>query len=224
MFWLPDNEHVFPHPTLADQTGVLALGGDLSPSRLITAYLFGIFPWYDKSEPIVWWCLDPRLVLYPSKVKISKSMRSILKREIFKITFNKSFDQVIEHCAEAPRTGQQGSTWIHQDMIKAYKSLHKSGVAVSVEAWKDNALVGGLYGISLGKVFFGESMFSLQSNASKAAFITLAKKLFKQEFLLIDCQQDTPHMRSLGAELMPGEKFQEVLRKNRKLYLSQQNS
>lgn len=221
MFWLPADELIFPHPMLADQSGVLALGGDLSLSRLITAYLFGIFPWYDKSEPIVWWCLDPRLVLYPSKVKISKSMRAILKKEIFKITFNKAFDQVIEFCAAAPRTGQQGNTWIHQDMIKAYKSLHKAGIALSVEAWKNGELVGGLYGLSLGKIFFGESMFSLQSNASKAAFITLANELLKQDFLLIDCQQDTPHMRSLGGELISGENFQEELRKNRALYLSQ---
>ncbi len=219
MFWLPSDELIFPHPTLANPSGVLAIGGDLSLSRLITAYLFGIFPWYDRSEPIIWWSLNPRLVLYPSRVKISKSMRSILKKEIFEITFNQSFDQVIEQCAAAPRTGQPGSTWIHQDMISAYKSLHRAGVALSVETWKEGELVGGLYGLSLGKIFFGESMFSKKSNASKAAFITLANDLVNKEFLLIDCQQDTPHMRSLGAELISGKKFQEVLRENRKLYL-----
>lgn len=219
MFWLSPDHLIFPHPFLAHRSGVLALGGDLSTERLILAYLYGIFPWFGAEEPIVWWFLQPRLVIRPPQVKISKSMRSIINKQVYTITYDDAFEQVINQCATVPRPGQEGSTWIHQEMIDAYLQLSRLGVAQSVEAWRDGELVGGLYGVSLGKVFFGESMFSLRPNASKAAFIALAQKLDQEGFLLIDCQQDTPHMRSLGGELMVQDTFFELLAENRKIYL-----
>jgi len=191
------DEMIFPPVELADESGILAIGGDLSPERLLSAYGQGIFPWYSDDEPILWWSPNPRFVLFPPEINVSRSMRQVLKRKYFHITIDKAFNEVISQCSE-PRMGQPG-TWITDDMKKAYQKLHDMGYAHSVEAWHDNELVGGLYGISLGSYFFGESMFTKVSNASKAAFITFAKKLDDLNFSMIDCQVHTDHLSSLGA-------------------------
>ena len=217
--WLPTNELVFPHPKMKAAEGILAVGGDLSSERIITAYLHGIFPWYNEDEPILWWFLAPRLILIPEKIKISKSMRNIINRNVFRCTVNQAFDQVINACSGILRPGQS-DTWIHPDMRLAYSNLHELGVAWSVETWMNGELVGGLYGLNLGKIFFGESMFARESNASKFALIYLAQKLYREGYMFLDCQQDTPHLRTLGAELMGEDDFLMSLRKNRKIYLA----
>ena len=204
---------VFPHPLAAQQDGLLAIGGDLSSTRLILAYHFGIFPWYHEGEEILWWSPDPRCVLFPDDLIIHKSMRSVLRKRPFQVTFNQAFASVIDHCKITKRKGQDG-TWITEEMSSAYIGLHHLGHAHSVEVWSGKDLVGGLYGIILGKIFFGESMFSLVPNASKCGFIHLVQQLRKQDFQLIDCQQDTPHMRSLGATVISREAFFNLLRKN----------
>ncbi|WP_423242476.1 leucyl/phenylalanyl-tRNA--protein transferase [Zhouia spongiae] len=200
----------FPDPEEATSEGLLAFGGDLSHERLVYAYKNGIFPWFDEGSVILWWCPDPRMVLYPEDLKVSKSMRSILKKNVFKVTFNKDFEGVINNCASMRRTGQD-DTWITEDMKKAYMKLYELGYAMSVEVWKDESLVGGVYGVDLGDVFCGESMFARESNASKAGFITLVKHLRKKNYKLIDCQVYTDHLASLGAVEIPRNEFLKII-------------
>lgn len=200
----------FPDPSLADEDGLLAIGGDLSPERLVLAYQTGIFPWFSGTIPM-WYCPDPRFVLFPSELHISHSMRQLFRVQAFQVTVNQCFPEVIESCRRVHRPGQDG-TWITPAMLQAYRKLHDLGFAVSVEAWKDGMLAGGLYGIRLGAFFFGESMFSRQSNASKYAFISYVKRLEQEGVRLIDCQVFTPHLESLGARHMPRDWFLEQLR------------
>ncbi|MGB0897199.1 MAG: leucyl/phenylalanyl-tRNA--protein transferase [Flavobacteriaceae bacterium] len=203
------NHHItFPNPREANEDGLLAIGGDLSTERLLIAYNQGIFPWFNNDEPILWWSPDPRMVVFPNELHISKSMKVLLKQQKFTVTKNKAFRKVIEHCAEIKRQGQSG-TWITDEMIQAYIKLHELGKATSIEVWLDNELVGGLYGIDLNdkKIFCGESMFSLVSNASKIAFITLVQQLKAKEYNLIDCQVYTRHLESLGAREISRDEF-----------------
>lgn len=203
----------FPHPSLADKDGLLAVGGDLSPDRLLLAYYNGIFPWYNDGEPILWWSPNPRMVVKPKAVHISKSMRKLLRDEAFTVTHNQNFLEVMLACKRTPRKDQHG-TWITQDMIAAYLKLHELGYAQSVEVWKDNKLVGGLYGVILKDkgVFCGESMFAAVSNASKYGFITLSRKLIQENYRLIDCQIYTDHLASLGAAELSREQFLDYLK------------
>ncbi|MBN1614719.1 MAG: leucyl/phenylalanyl-tRNA--protein transferase [Deltaproteobacteria bacterium] len=203
-------EPIFPPPELATKSGLLALGGDLSSERLLLAYRTGIFPWYAEGEPILWWSPDPRFVLFPEHLKVSKTMKPLLRRNDFTVTYDRSFREVVEACREPRR--HQGGTWITDEMARAYCRLHEQGFAHSVEAWRDGELAGGLYGVSLGGCFFGESMFTRVSNASKAAFITQTTKLAQLGFVLVDCQVFTPHLRSLGAEMIPRSHFLSLLR------------
>ena len=203
-------ELVFPDVELASPEGIVAVGGDLSPERLLLAYQSGIFPWYNEGEPIIWYSPDPRMVLFPNKLKISKSMHQIFRKDVFQITFNQNFKEVISQCKITNRKDQEG-TWITDEMQKAYLELHKLGIAKSVEVWQNDELIGGLYGIELGTVFCGESMFSKVSNASKVAFIHLTQKLKKENYKLIDCQVYTDHLASLGAEEIPRKKFIKIL-------------
>lgn len=205
------DEIIFPDPEESEKDGLLAVGGDLSLERLLTAYSEGIFPWYNEGEPILWWCPKPRFILKPSEVKISKSMKKILKKKEFDIKFNKNFEEVIENCSNPEMRKDQDGTWITEDMKKAYINLHKYGYAISVESYKDGELVGGLYGVMIGKCFFGESMFSKVSNASKAALISLAQKLEKLKFEFIDCQVYTPHLESMGARMVEWPEFKKML-------------
>jgi len=200
---------IFPPVELADESGILAVGGDLSEERLIEAYSRGIFPWYSPGEPILWWSPDPRFILYPKEIKVSRSMRQILKRETFTITFDQAFPEVIKNCSK-PREDELG-TWITDEMTDAYIKLHNVGLAHSVEAWQDGRLAGGLYGVSLGKTFFGESMFTHVSNASKACFIVLTRYLGEAGFPIIDCQVHTDHLASLGAHFIPRSDFLAVI-------------
>ena len=198
----------FPDPNLANAEGLLAVGGDLHAERLILAYQNGIFPWYNPSEPILWWSPDPRMVLFPEKLKVSKSMKKLFKNETFRVTTNQNFEAVIQQCAVIPRARQDG-TWITNEMIDAYLKLHKLGIAQSVEVWQEDKLVGGLYGIYLKeqKVFCGESMFTKVSNASKYGFIWWVKSLQEKGVRLVDCQIYTKHLASLGAEEISREAF-----------------
>jgi len=200
----------FPDPSLSEEDGLLAIEGDLSPERLLLAYSSGIFPWYSDDEPILWWSPDPRFVIHPSDIKISHSMKKILKKNTYRISFDTCFRNVISNCSS---TRSETGTWITNEMIEAYCRLHELGYAHSVETWHGDKLVGGLYGISIGKCFFGESMFSTMDNASKAAFITLSKVLDEKDFLIIDCQVHTNHLESLGATYISREKFLEIVRK-----------
>lgn len=195
------NELWFPPVTKSSSEGLLAVGGDLSASRLLLAYRSGIFPWYEKGDPVLWWIPDPRMVLFPEKLRVSKSLRQLLRKNVFTVTVNESFSEVIKQCAIAKRQGQE-DTWITEEMIAAYENLHSLGHAVSIEVWRDSQLVGGLYGIDLPerKVFCGESMFSKESNASKVGFYFLVQTLTKRQYNLIDCQVHTDHLESLGAE------------------------
>lgn len=197
----------------ANGIGLLAVGGDLSPERLMKAYTSGIFPWYESSQPILWWSPDPRMVLFPENLKISKSMKQLLKKDTFRVTYNSAFKEVVENCASVKREGQQG-TWITPQMQEAYLQLHERGVAKSVEVWQEDKLVGGLYGIYLKekKIFCGESMFAKASNASKYGFINLIQKLRTEGVRLVDCQVYTDHLASLGAEEIPREEFLEYLK------------
>lgn len=198
----------FPKVTEASSEGLLAVGGDLSSERLIHAYANGIFPWFEKEEPILWWAPDPRFVLFPEELKVSKSMRQVLKKKQFKVTENKDFPSVIEQCASAKREGQLG-TWITEDMIAAYIKLHKMGYAKSVEVWQNGNLVAGLYGVDLGnKLFCGESMFTKVSNGSKVGLITFIQN---SDYKLIDCQLHTNHLASLGAKHITRAKFHQFL-------------
>ncbi|MBR9985498.1 MAG: leucyl/phenylalanyl-tRNA--protein transferase [Desulfosarcina sp.] len=202
----------FPPPHLAIKEGLLAVGGDLSTDRLLLAYKSGIFPWYSSGEPILWWSPDPRLVLYPDELRISKSLRKVIKRKRFSITFDKDFGAVIQACADAKRSYGKG-TWITGEMKDAYCELYRRGYAHSVEAWQGETLAGGLYGISIGRVFFGESMFSRVSNASKVAFVALVENLRRLRFKLIDCQVRTDHLIRFGARELPRKLFLEQVEK-----------
>lgn len=212
-FLLQDSNYVFPHPYLADKDGFLAMGGDLSPERILSAYQFGIFPWYNDNTPILWFSTHPRLILYPEKLKVSKSMNQLLKKDAFRITIDTVFEKVITACALKKRNDQDG-TWITDSLKDSFIKLHELGYAHSVEVWDNNELVGGLYGLAMGKIFYGESMFANRSNASKYGFIKLIKLLKEKSFTLIDCQQDTPHLRSFGAELIKKESFFNALKAN----------
>lgn len=207
------NELVFPPTDMADEDGLLAIGGDLSTERLLLAYRSGIFPWYNEDEPICWWSPDPRFVLFPEELKVSSSMKTVLQNGRFRFTINKAFEKVIQHCKAVTRPGQEG-TWISPAMQKAYTRLHELGYAHSAEAWQNGELVGGLYGIRLGNMFFGESMFSLQPNASKFAFTNYVRQLQKEHIKLIDCQVYTSHLETLGARMIPRELFMQFLVNN----------
>ncbi len=204
-----NNNKNFPPVELATPEGIVAFGGDLSAERLLNAYSKGIFPWYSDDEPILWWSPDPRLVLFPDELKISKSLKKLLNKKKFKITFDKNFKGVINACRQ-PRKKEHG-TWITDDMINAYCKLHELGYAHSVEVWAEEELAGGLYGISLGRCFFGESMFSKISNTSKIALVYLVEKLKERNFLIIDCQVYSEHICSLGAKEIPRIEFIEIL-------------
>jgi len=204
------NENIFPPPELAEESGLLAVGGDLCEERLLLAYSMGIFPWYSGDDPILWWAPDPRLVLLPDDLNISRSLNQVINKGTFKVTMDTAFESVIKECATVHRK-DDGDTWITGDMIDAYIGLHKSGYAHSVESWYEGELVGGLYGISLGSAFFGESMFAKKSNASKVAFALLIQQLSKWNFTLIDCQITTAHLKSFGAIEISRSEFLEKL-------------
>lgn len=200
----------FPNLNFSNEDGILAIGGDLSTERLILAYKSGIFPWYNEGEPIIWYAPKKRMVLFPSELKVSKSMKQIIRNKKFEITYNQNFKKVIRHCKTIER-GDQFGTWITDEMEEAYLKLHQLGIAKSVEIWLDNKLVGGLYGIDLGHVFCGESMFNLVSNASKVAFISLVGKLEKENYKIVDCQVYNNHLASLGAREISRNEFMEIL-------------
>ena len=200
-----DKELYFPPVSLAEPDGLLAIGGDLSPERLLLAYKRGIFPWYE-GEYILWWSPDPRFILTPGELKISKSMNVLLKKDAFEFSINKAFEKVIRHCKNIKRPGQRG-TWITDEVEAAYIRMHQLGYAISAETWQEGALVGGAYGLKLGKIFFGESMFSEISNASKYAFIKLIQNLRQEGVALIDCQVYTEHLQSLGAKMITRSEF-----------------
>jgi leucyl/phenylalanyl-tRNA--protein transferase len=213
VFQLSNERIIFPSPEFADPDGLLAFGGDLSAERLLLAYRMGIFPWFSQDDPILWWSPDPRFVLFPKELKVAKSMRSYFNQKKFEVTFDQDFEQVIRACQSSTREGQNG-TWITPGIIEAYCQLHELGFAHSLEVWQDREIVGGLYGIALGKCFFGESMFTKVSNASKFGFITLVQKLERLGFWLVDCQQQTGHLQSLGARAIPRQAFLVILEKN----------
>ncbi len=206
------NELVFPDPLLAEEDGLLAVGGDLSIERLLLAYSNGIFPWFDEVSPILWWALNPRMVLIPTDFKVSKSLKQKIKKVDFSITFDNNFEGVIEQCSLVPRN-DQGGTWITEKMKQAYIDLHSAGFAHSVECYFENKVVGGLYGVSIGKAFFGESMFHHKTDASKIAFYALMQKLNSWGFHLIDAQMETPLLKSFGAKLIPFTEYQTILKK-----------
>lgn len=214
------SEIFFPPPQLAREDGLLAVGGDLSQTRLLTAYQMGIFPWYSKGDPILWWAPTPRLILLPTEFKLAKRLARDIKKGLFQFSMDHAFRDVIIQCASI-RTNQSEATWINQEMIEAYCLLHESGYAHSLECWQDGELAGGLYGISIGGAFFGESMFSKASNGSKAALAVLSQVLAAWEFDFIDCQMRTEHLISLGAKEIPGPVFfqwlqQTILKPDRK--------
>lgn len=197
---------VFPNPEDADESGLLAVGGDLKEERLLLAYENGIFPWFDEGQPVLWWSPPERMVLYPNDFKLSKSLKQSLKNKGFELRVDTAFERVIHKCAKNPRSDQDG-TWITEDIENAYSELHKLGYAHSFEIWQKNQLIGGLYGVSLGRAFFGESMFSEVSDASKAAFYYLTEFAKKHDFHFIDCQLHTDHLASLGANEIPRTQF-----------------
>jgi leucyl/phenylalanyl-tRNA--protein transferase len=216
IYLLSEDELQFPHPSLTSENGILAVGGDLSAERLILAYQYGIFPWFNEGDPILWWSPDPRFVLFPEELKVSRSMRPYFNQKKFGCTIDRDFGAVIRHCQQNRRGRQAGmGTWITEEMLEAYVRLHELGFAHSVEVWKGDELVGGLYGLAFGKCFFGESMFTKVSNASKFGFINLVRYLEERGFWLIDCQQETRHLASLGARSISREKFLSILEKNR---------
>lgn len=213
MIALDLNEISFPDPKLYHpEDGLMAYGGDLSPERIWFAYQLGIFPWFNPEDEILWWCPDPRFVLFPKELKISKSMKKILRDDVFTFTENKCFEEVIKNCAKINRKDQNG-TWLTEEMIKSYTQLHLFGKAKSIEVWQNNELVGGLYGLDLGNVFCGESMFAKVSNASKAGFIWFIEQ-YKSKFTVIDCQVYTHHLESLGAKEIPKQQFLDYLENN----------
>lgn len=204
---------VFPPPEYAAKNGLLAAGGDLCEKRLLLAYSMGIFPWYSEGGPILWWSPHPRLVLKPDELKIPRSLRQVIKKNIYKLTMDSNFEEVIRSCAEVHKE-RDGGTWITGEMIEAYVRLHHSGYAHSVEAWDGDGLAGGLYGVSLGNAFFGESMFTRKSNASKVAFVKLVQQLLKWNFTLIDCQMTTRHLLNFGAVEISRSRFAGILKKS----------
>ncbi len=206
-------EYPFPDPRKADAEGLVAHGGDLNPQRVLSAYAQGIFPWpYDAKTPLLWFSPDPRMVLRPSELHISRSLQRTIRQQQFEVRFDTAFEQVIKQCATIRRPGQRG-TWITQDMIQAYIELHEMGFAHSAEAWSEGKLAGGLYGVSMGAAFFGESMFAAQPNASKVAFVHLVRQLQAWDFQLFDCQIYTEHVARLGATPWPRTKFLKALAK-----------
>jgi leucyl/phenylalanyl-tRNA--protein transferase len=209
--WLDPRNYSFPspHSALDEPNGLLAAGGDLSPERILNAYYQGIFPWFNPGEPILWWSPSPRTVIYPNQLHLSRSLKKVLRKNVYRVSLDTAFKQVMEACA-APRVNASG-TWISKDIITAYSRLHQLGFAHSVEVWSETKLVGGLYGIALGKMFFGESMFSRADNASKVGFAHLARQLSLWDFPLIDCQVANDHLFSLGAVEIPRESFTEML-------------
>jgi leucyl/phenylalanyl-tRNA--protein transferase len=200
----------FPDPRHARRDGLLAVGGDLSPERLLAAYSLGIFPWYSEGEPILWWSTDPRLVLVPGEIHVPRRLARLLRRQHFRVTFDTAFGGVIRACAQTPRKQETG-TWILPEMVAAYETLHGLGFAHSAEAWLDGALAGGVYGVALGRAFFGESMFYRTPDAGKAAFVVLVEYLARQGFELIDCQMTTAHLLRFGAREVPRALFQKML-------------
>ncbi len=213
MIRLNSKEISFPNPELLNsESGVIAIGGDLSPERLLFGYQLGLFPWFNEGEEILWWCPNPRFVLFPDELKISKSMKKILRDEIFTFTENQCFKKVMEACRSTFRKDQDG-TWISGALIDSFEILHKNRFAKSIEVWQNNELVGGFYGIQIGKVFCGESMFSKVSNASKAGFINFVQKNL-ENFELIDCQIYSEHLESLGAKMIPKKEYLKILKEN----------
>lgn len=210
MYFL-SKELYFPPVSEASSEGILAVGGDLSSERLLLAYSNGIFPWFEEDEPILWWSPPQRMVVDPNEYKTAKSLRNILNRKIFEVTFNTNFSEVIKHCQTIKRKGQKG-TWITDSMYEAYLKLHNLGIAKSVEVWQQDKLVGGLYGVDLGKVFCGESMFSLVPNASKVAFVSLIEKLKQENYLLLDCQVHNNHLEKLGAFEITRDNYLKILK------------
>jgi leucyl/phenylalanyl-tRNA--protein transferase len=202
---------VFPDPSLADDGGLLAVGGDLRPERLLLAYSSGIFPWYSEGRPILWWCPAPRYVLLPEELHVGRSLKKAIKRAPFRLTMDEAFAQVVDRCAKVPRPGQ-GGTWITKDMRAAYLELHRRGIAHSIEAFEDDRLVGGLYGLAIGTVFFGESMFADAPDASKIAFARLVEQLRRWGFTLIDCQVYTEHLERFGARMLELDDFRARLK------------
>jgi leucyl/phenylalanyl-tRNA---protein transferase len=219
VFRLSD-EIVFPPPELAEEDGLLAVGGDLSVERLLLAYSMGIFPWYSDDSPILWWSPDPRIVLIPGDLRVSRSLRQTIKKETYRTTFDNAFERVIRNCAEAPRKDGAG-TWITEDMIEAYCRLHEEGFAHSVESWACDELAGGLYGVALGGVFYGESMFAKKSDASKVAFVKVVQQLTEWKFRIVDCQVTTRHLMSLGAKEVPRSEFLKIVKKALKVQTPQ---
>lgn len=211
--FLLSNDLVFPPVEMADEDGLLAIGGDLSTKRLLLAYQQGIFPWYSEQDPICWWCPDPRFVLFPDELKISRSMKRVLRSEPFGFTTNTAFAEVIRNCRTISRKDQDG-TWISAEVQNAYIRLHELGYAQSAEAWNNNELVGGIYGVRLGNIFFGESMFSRQTNASKFALARYVEQLKQEGVVLIDCQVYTLHLESLGARMILRKDFMRLLAEN----------
>ena len=203
----------FPTPHLASEDGLLAVGGDLSQERLLLAYRMGIFPWFSNNEPILWWSPDPRLVLYPHEIKISKTLRKIIKKDVFNVSMDLAFNEVINQCAQV-RVQKNEGTWIVRDMIDAYCNLHEAGFAHSVEVWHQGDLAGGLYGVSLGKCFFGESMFTRVSNASNVGLVKLLEHLKELSFDMIDCQVPTEHLIRFGARKIPRKLFLKQLERS----------
>lgn len=213
MIRLDENEISFPDPALYDgHDGIIAFGGDLSIERIWFAYQLGIFPWYNPDEEILWWCPDPRFVLFPEELKVSKSMRKILNRNVFTFTENQNFREVIKSCQEISRKGQSG-TWLSDELMESFIKLHEYGLAKSIEVWQEGKLVGGFYGLQIGNIFCGESMFAKVSNASKAGFIHFVESN-KDNLELVDCQSHTEHLESLGARMIPKKEFLKTLHEN----------
>jgi len=201
IFRIPER-HVFPDPELAEPNGLLGVGGDLAPERVLLAYQLGIFPWYSEGQPVLWWSPDPRMVLRTDELMVRRSLAKRVRQRRYRITLDRAFAEVIEACGEVPRPGQQG-TWITDDMKQAYLALHRQGFAHSVEAWRDDELVGGLYGVAMGRLYCGESMFARAPDASKVAFVHLARQLALWDMPLIDCQVYTDHLARFGAVEVP---------------------
>lgn len=212
-YYLPTGVEFFPHPCLADEDGLLAVGGNLTPDTLLMAYQWGIFPWTSEDQPLLWWSTHPRCVLYPDQLKVSKSMRSALNGKDWKWTIDTNFTEVISRCKLKNRNGQSG-TWIFSELEEAFIALHHLGYAHSVEVWHQDSLVAGLYGLCIGDIFFGESMFTDISNGSKYGFINLVRWLEQRGCTMIDCQQETAHLKSLGATMVSAESFHKSLKKN----------
>lgn len=212
-YLLDAESHAFPpiEQALTEPNGLLAVGGDLSSGRLLSAYQHGIFPWFDENQPILWWSPNPRAVLFPEALNVSRSLRKSMRNRGYQVTYDQAFPAVIAACQTTPR-GEQSGTWITEEMKASYTQLHYLGYAHSVECWSEGALVGGLYGLSIGKLFFGESMFSTKTDASKVAFAHLAQSLHQAGFPLIDCQISNPHLNRLGATTIPRKEFQHYLK------------